>query len=589
MSDIKIFVTHTPNRSSICLKHPLFYDVIAGSRFLESSAPEGMYTDCAGDNISEKNKSYCELTTQYWAWKNQEADYYGFCHYRRFFSFSDKHMVQSDCGCLIRPVINEEFMTEMGLDVQNMRQKIEENDFLIAEGISTQVLHAKNVYEHYHNAEELHIEDVDILLSIIRERYPELLETAKSYFEGNKFYPCNMFIMKKELFNEYSEILFDVLAEFEKRADMSNYSREGYRTPGHLGERMAGIYYEYKKKQGKCRLKELQMVMLEYTDKPIGIHVKKEQNVVPVVFVADQKHIPVLFVCIKSMVENASKNHNYEVYIFHTDIKKDDQEEFSVELQRENISIHFVDVTIKRVEYEMKGNAKISREDFGCLMILDALKEYDRVLYLDYNMVIKRDIADLYYTDLGKKLVAGVFVHDAAAHLQMGVLVLNVMEFRKKTSVDKLLEKTRDDKNSYLDGHILDLICEEGPLCLNQAWNLVIDGREEHWKKMLKSVPYYVLDEYEAAKKEPYILHYIGDLPPWHHPSGQFGREFWKIARGTDYYEELLEMIGQAQIQNDESGRKINVAKKIAKKILPQGSWLRCQAINLYLKFRDGN
>ncbi len=92
MSDIKIFVTHTPNRDSIRVEHPYFYPVIAGSDFQTKKAPKGVYLDNQGENISYKNKSYCELTTQYWAWKNQKADYYGFCHYRRFFYFKRKQI-----------------------------------------------------------------------------------------------------------------------------------------------------------------------------------------------------------------------------------------------------------------------------------------------------------------------------------------------------------------------------------------------------------------------------------------------------------------------------------------------------------------
>lgn len=88
MSDIKIFVTHTPNRDTMRVNNSLLYNVIAGSDFQTKEVPEGVYQDNQGDNISSLNKSYCELTTQYWAWKNMQADYYGFCHYRRFFSFS---------------------------------------------------------------------------------------------------------------------------------------------------------------------------------------------------------------------------------------------------------------------------------------------------------------------------------------------------------------------------------------------------------------------------------------------------------------------------------------------------------------------
>ena len=48
----------------------------------------GIQGDNTGDNISEKNGSYCELTGMYWAWKNlNNVDIIGLCHYRRYFDF----------------------------------------------------------------------------------------------------------------------------------------------------------------------------------------------------------------------------------------------------------------------------------------------------------------------------------------------------------------------------------------------------------------------------------------------------------------------------------------------------------------------
>ena len=82
--NIKILISC--HKETDYIKNEIFQPVQGGCA-LGRKPLVGMLRDDDGENISKKRNEYCELTTQYWAWKNLKADYYGFCHYRRYFCF----------------------------------------------------------------------------------------------------------------------------------------------------------------------------------------------------------------------------------------------------------------------------------------------------------------------------------------------------------------------------------------------------------------------------------------------------------------------------------------------------------------------
>ena len=197
---------------------------------LRSRHIEGYIQDNSGDNISAKNKMYCELTAQYWAWKNLDADYYGFFHYRRYLNFSENKYSLDSWQNITEERLNDTCLKKYNLNDDCIRNLVETYDLVLSEEKNVAKMPDRNasVYEQYKNGRSLNIRDLDLVRDIIAAKHPDYLDTFDEVMKGRKTCLCNMYIMKKELFHEYMSWLFDILFEFEKKADMSEYTVEGY-------------------------------------------------------------------------------------------------------------------------------------------------------------------------------------------------------------------------------------------------------------------------------------------------------------------------------------------------------------------------
>lgn len=209
--------------------------------------------DEGSDNISELNPYFCELTALYWAWKNLEADYYGLFHYRRIFKFK---------------AINPMFKTLhwLRLDKFYLKKMILKYDIIIPEKntleqICKDLSDCKSWFNQYNK--EHYGKDLQICLDYINERYPNMRDCINKTMY-NKDYAlsfCNMFIVKKELFFEYCEWLFDILFYVKDKIDYKEYNTYQARVFGFLSERLFNIWFEYKKTG--LRYLEIPIVNLE--------------------------------------------------------------------------------------------------------------------------------------------------------------------------------------------------------------------------------------------------------------------------------------------------------------------------------------
>lgn len=173
--------------------------------------------DDLGENISAKNRQYCELTALYWIWKNDKADYTGLCHYRRHFELSVEEITKLGGG---------------DIDVV----------------VTIPILNFPSVRETYKN--DHCIEDWDVMLDILQKIHPDYYETALKIQDGNYYYAYNMFIARKEIVNSYCEWLFPVLDLCALTCSQKS-DRYQSRFIGFLAERLMTIYFVHHRSQWK--------------------------------------------------------------------------------------------------------------------------------------------------------------------------------------------------------------------------------------------------------------------------------------------------------------------------------------------------
>lgn len=226
-----------------------------------------MLKDNTGDNISDMNARLCEITAQYWAWKNVKSDYYGFMHYRRHFVFNDISETPDFGGQIFMKQIDDEYINKIGLVDDKIEKAVIGNDLILTPVIDVSKCFAPNNEIQFASLNNLHAKDFDLICRILLDFYPEYYETVEQYRLGQNTYWYNMYIMRKELFFNYCSWLFPILFEADKQIDYSEYSIQEQRTVAFMAERLFSIYVKKLIKDNPdLKIKHLKMTFVENTE-----------------------------------------------------------------------------------------------------------------------------------------------------------------------------------------------------------------------------------------------------------------------------------------------------------------------------------
>ena len=191
--------------------------------------------DNTGNNISDKNKSYCELTGLYWIWKNKNDRNVGLSHYRRYFSNYTSYKSLDYAALIFGKNISP-------ISINKLDGFLEDYDWIVTTPEVVEEGSIRNHYDHCH-----HIADLETVGKVIKELTPEYFNSFEEFISGDKAPFLNMFYTSKKEMDAYCAWAFKILFEVEKRVDISKYDSYQQRLFGFLGERLLNVWLVHRK------------------------------------------------------------------------------------------------------------------------------------------------------------------------------------------------------------------------------------------------------------------------------------------------------------------------------------------------------
>ena len=295
------------------------------------------------------------------------------------------------------------------------------------------------------------------------------------------------------------------------------------------------------------------------------------KGVIPIIFSTDDHYIAYLDVAIRSLIENASKERTYRIIVLNTGLDAKNVDRIKRN-ERTGFAIDFVDISseLEAIRSKLKNVYHFSIVTYYRLFIASIFPQYDKIIYLDCDLVVTGDISKMYEIDLGENILGAApeqFVQntpefrtyardalgvDPDGYVNAGVLLMNLDAFRKNEIESKFVKLITEYDFDLLDPDqaYLNYLCQGKIRVLPNGWNK-------------EPMPL-------CCEGEKNIVHYALYKKPWQYDDVIDGDLFWDYARNSSFYREICHArssFGEAELAaKEETAREIlEHAKRIVR------------------------
>lgn len=267
---------------------------------------------------------------------------------------------------------------------------------------------------------------------------------------------------------------------------------------------------------------------------------------IPIFFSIDDSYAPFLSVALKSAIDNSKLENNYRAIIMFESLSQDNRERLGG-LATDNFKIDFVEMNEGLETITDRLSNRIRSEYFTLtiyfrLFIASMFPEYDKAIYIDSDIILEEDIAELFSIDIGDNFIGAcrdasidgiepfqsyveqVVGVDRNDYVNSGVLLMNLKKLRD-ADFDKhflFLLNTYHFDSVAPDQDYLNAICKGSIYYLSPKWN---------------AMPNEQKPKIEGAK----LIHYNLFSKPWCYDGLQYGERFWHYAENSGYINEIRE------------------------------------------------
>ena len=271
---------------------------------------------------------------------------------------------------------------------------------------------------------------------------------------------------------------------------------------------------------------------------------KNYKQKIPICFATDDNYVPFLTVALASMLDNASKENFYKIYVLTSHLSEENINSIKKH-EVENCSIEIVHLTkeLDKVQDMFHLRDYYSKETYYRIFIPNLFPQYDKVLYLDCDITVLGDVSELYNTQIHGYYVAaaqeevmqtfevfGNYVEQADGinrkeYFNAGILLINCRRWRNKLIAERFVDLlNRYTFRVVQDEDYLNVLCKGNVKKIHLGWNKTSYKNDDFDDKDLK------------------IIHWKINWRPWKYKDVLYEEHFWKYAKMTDFYGRLLTM-----------------------------------------------